>query len=328
MNIKDAIEPVTPSDYLEITDVWEASVRATHHFLPESDILYFRPLILNEYLRLVKLSCIRNEAEAIVGFSGTADGKLEMLFIRPDYRGRGVGKRLLLHTIEREEVTSVDVNEQNPQAVEFYLHMGFEEIGRSETDGLGKPYPLLHLAYSTNKSVNLPQLSSDRLLLEPFSDSDEDLFLEINTAPFVRQYLWDDEIIERATARNILAQNRQHFTEDGYGLWKIILKDDGACAGYAGLWYFFEEPQPQLIYALRASFAGQGIATEAARAVMDYAFVSLEFDHLLAATDEPHLSSQKLARRLGMALSDRKIIDGKVTLFFFIDRNSYLEVKG
>jgi putative acetyltransferase len=45
--------------------------------------------------------------------------------------------------------STVDVNEQNPQAVGFYLHEGFQQVGRSPLDGLGKPYPLLHLSLPT-----------------------------------------------------------------------------------------------------------------------------------------------------------------------------------
>jgi len=40
---------------------------------------------------------------------------------------------------------SVDVNEQNQQAVGFYRRLGFEVEGRSEVDSMGKPFPLLHL---------------------------------------------------------------------------------------------------------------------------------------------------------------------------------------
>ncbi|PSG70607.1 GNAT family N-acetyltransferase, partial [Escherichia coli] len=39
------------------------------------------------------------------------------------------------------------VNEQNEQAVGFYKKVGFKVTGRSEVDDLGKPYPLLNLAY-------------------------------------------------------------------------------------------------------------------------------------------------------------------------------------
>jgi putative acetyltransferase len=143
--INTAIEKVQPSDFGQITDVWEVSVRATHHFLQEKDIQYFKPLILNEYLWHVDLFCIRNEKQQIAGFIGTAGNKIEMLFIHPETRGKGIGKKLLNYAIQLLQATEVDVNEQNEQAVGFYLHAGFEVVSRSETDSLGKPFPILHL---------------------------------------------------------------------------------------------------------------------------------------------------------------------------------------
>ena len=138
-------EPPSPSDYPELTQVWEASVRATHHFLPEADILYFRPLVQNELLKSVKLFCIRDPHAGILGFSGLAGDTLEMLFVRPDQFGHGIGKRLLLHAVEQEGARRVDVNEQNPRALAFYQHMGFVVQRRSPLDAMGKPYPILHL---------------------------------------------------------------------------------------------------------------------------------------------------------------------------------------
>jgi putative acetyltransferase len=146
-----AIEKAQPSDFQEITDVWEASVRATHHFLQESDIQYFKPLILNEYLWHVNLFCIRNEEQHIVGFVGTAGNKIEMLFLHPDTIGKGIGKKLLNYAIQTLGATEVDVNEQNRQAVGFYLHAGFKVMSRSETDSLGNPFPILHLALAKNE---------------------------------------------------------------------------------------------------------------------------------------------------------------------------------
>lgn len=143
-----AIQQPATADYPEITEVWEASVRATHHFLPESDIEYFRPLILNEFLNAVSLHCIRNEEGRILGFLGVADRKIEMLFIHPDSRGRGIGKQLLQFAVEQLGAFRLDVNEQNEQAVGFYGKMGFVVNGRSPVDGMGKPYPLLHMEYA------------------------------------------------------------------------------------------------------------------------------------------------------------------------------------
>ena len=74
------IDIIHKSEYQEVVDVWESSVRATHHFLKEEDIEYFKPLILNTYLDVVELRCIRNKEHKIVGFLGVAEQNLEMLF--------------------------------------------------------------------------------------------------------------------------------------------------------------------------------------------------------------------------------------------------------
>ncbi len=148
---KDAIVEVSPANYDEVTAVWEASVRATHHFLQEKDIQYFKPLVRNEYLKLVDLFCIRDEQGKITGFVGVAGNKIEMLFIHPNVRGKGIGKRLLGYALDTLGANEVDVNEQNGQAVGFYLHTGFEVTGRSELDGMGKPFPLLNLKYAAGQ---------------------------------------------------------------------------------------------------------------------------------------------------------------------------------
>lgn len=125
--------------------MWEASVRATHHFLKEEDIAFFKPLILNEYLKAGELRGVRDLEGKIIGFLGAAGKNLEMLFIHPEARGMGIGKLLLQYAFQELEVTKVDVNEANEQALGFYQHAGFQVTGRSELDATGKPYPILHM---------------------------------------------------------------------------------------------------------------------------------------------------------------------------------------
>ena len=124
------VTTATPDDYLAIVDLWEASVRATHTFLPEEDIQMFRPLILDQYLDAVTLLCARTTDGAITGFLGVADNKVEMLFIDPALMGQGIGRLLLEFAVKDLGATLVDVNEQNPDAVGFYLHYGFELVSR------------------------------------------------------------------------------------------------------------------------------------------------------------------------------------------------------
>jgi putative acetyltransferase len=153
------ILPVVESSFPSLVDVWEASVRATHDFLAEADLQIIKPRILNEFLYAVEPAAACDPDGSIIGFVGVADRKIEMLFVRPDRRGEGVGRELVRHAIARHGIDAVDVNEQNDRALGFYLRMGFRVVGRSERDGLGKPYPLLHM---TLDPAGSPDCGPDR----------------------------------------------------------------------------------------------------------------------------------------------------------------------
>ena len=139
------IETAHPSHFERLVAIWESSVRATHHFLQESDIATLRPLLLNAYLPNLKVMIARDEAGVIHGFLGVDENRIEMLFVDDASRGKGVGKLLLNYAIAHFGANEVDVNEQNPQSVAFYQHMGFVQVGRSERDGQGNAFPLLHM---------------------------------------------------------------------------------------------------------------------------------------------------------------------------------------
>jgi putative acetyltransferase len=148
MRSHSVIHTPRQSDYPELARLWEDSVRATHDFLPSSYISMLKSMVLNQYLDAVMLICSKDTRQRITGFAGIAAGKVEMLFIDPEHRGQGLGKLLLTHAIEHFHADELDVNEQNLQALGFYLKQGFEVIGRSEVDGMGQPYPLLHMRLS------------------------------------------------------------------------------------------------------------------------------------------------------------------------------------
>lgn len=150
------IEDVRDTDYLELLEVWEDAVRATHHFLTEQDIQAFKPLILAHGFPAVKLKCVRDQ-EGILGFIGMHEQKVEMLFLRDRARAKGTGKMLLHYAIKVEKCYQVDVNEQNPQAVGFYQYCGFEVVKRSDLDDAGRPFPILHLQLSEQKRIAILQ---------------------------------------------------------------------------------------------------------------------------------------------------------------------------
>ena len=139
------VENVLPENYAEMLNVWEESVRATHDFITEEDIEFFKPIIIEQAFPAVTLRCVKDERGSILGFLGAQNSKIEMLFILNEARGQGIGNALLQYAIEQLGATNVDVNEQNPQAVGFYEHMGFKVVSRSPIDDMGKPFPILHM---------------------------------------------------------------------------------------------------------------------------------------------------------------------------------------
>lgn len=132
-------------DYPRIMEIWASAVQATHDFLAEEDFNYFKEVIPRDYLPHLEVYLIMDTNEA-KGFASVSEGNLEMLFIHDDSRGKGYGKKLYQFMREQTGFTKLDVNEQNPQAIGFYEKMGFKQVGKSEKDGSGKDYPIIHMA--------------------------------------------------------------------------------------------------------------------------------------------------------------------------------------
>jgi putative acetyltransferase len=135
----------TPPDSAVLADIWRASVRATHDFLLDADFREIDTLVSEHYLPATRVWVALDEAGRACGFMGLSGAHVDALFIDPASRDQGTGRRLLAHAESIAGRLTVDVNEQNLQALGFYRHMGFTATGRSPTDDAGRPYPLLHM---------------------------------------------------------------------------------------------------------------------------------------------------------------------------------------
>ena len=139
------IQKRTPLLLAALLNIWEASVRATHHFLSDAEVNNIKeyvPQALQSVEHLIIAENINGEPAA---FMGIENKRLEMLFLAPSEREKGLGRQLLQYGIQNYGIQEVTVNEQNPQAVGFYQHLGFETYKRTDYDEEGNPYPLLYM---------------------------------------------------------------------------------------------------------------------------------------------------------------------------------------
>lgn len=128
-----------------LLNIWEDSVRATHHFLSDSEISRIREYVPQALQNVAHLLVAENESGEPIGFLGTEQERLEMLFLSPQERGKGIGKEMLQYGMKQYGIRELTVNEQNPHAVRFYENLGFATYKRTDCDEEGNPYPLLYM---------------------------------------------------------------------------------------------------------------------------------------------------------------------------------------
>ncbi len=152
------IRPARPEDHEQLVALWERSVRATHDFLTDSDIVSLRPQAAEELAgAAVDWWVLVSPAGTIAGFLGYTSGTIEGLFIDPDHRRQGAGRLLVAHAqVLAAGPLAVDVNEGNTQAIRAYQALGFSVVARSPTDGEGRPFPILHMKRAAPPAPPIP----------------------------------------------------------------------------------------------------------------------------------------------------------------------------
>ena len=139
------VQTRTPLLIQNLLTIWEESVRATHLFLSDAQIQQIKESVPQALGSVSHLIVAERERDVPIAFMGVEQNRLEMLFLSPSERGRGLGRKLLEYGIQNYDVLELTVNEQNPQAAGFYKHLGFETYMRTDCDEEGRPYPLLYM---------------------------------------------------------------------------------------------------------------------------------------------------------------------------------------
>jgi RimJ/RimL family protein N-acetyltransferase len=151
--------------------------------------------------------------------------------------------------------------------------------------------------------ATIPQLRTDRLRLRGWRDADREPFADLNADPEVMEHF--PAPLSREQSDAFLAQIVAAWADRGYGLWAVEQRSDRRFLGFVGLamWAFDAPfmPAVEVGWRLARDAWGRGYATEAATAVLDWAFDVLGLDEIVSFTAPVNARSTAVMERLGMA---------------------------
>lgn len=154
--------------------------------------------------------------------------------------------------------------------------------------------------------IEIPTLCTSRLILRSFRLSDLDAYAAMEAKPAIRAYRGGN-LFDRTQALTAMQHLMGQWVLRGYGVFAIEHRVSGRFAGLSGVLHPADWPEPEIAYTLDDPFWGQGLATEAAGAVRDWAFASFDFPRLVSFIMAENEPSRRVAARLG-AVRDAPVV--------------------
>jgi len=143
-------------------------------------------------------------------------------------------------------------------------------------------------------------LTTEALQLRPCAAGDLEVLLRLWTNPAVRRFLFEDREVSREEALHFIERSETCFHEEGYGLWLFFEEGNPSLAGFSGL-LRSPEGEASLIFGTRPDLGGRGYAFQAASAVVNYGFETLDLARVVADVDEPNTASIGVLEKSGCA---------------------------
>jgi len=170
----------------------------------------------------------------------------------------------------------------------------------------------------------IPSLETARLLLRPFMGADLDDYAEhVFADAGVMRYLPRRALAPRERAERTRTVFADHWAQRGYGVWAVTDKRTGQFIGHCGLGYVHEAGEVEVLYALRQTHWGQGIATEAARASVRFGFEHANLTCLIALAVPDNIASRRVMEHLSFAYEKDAHYFGLDLVYYVLPRERF-----
>jgi RimJ/RimL family protein N-acetyltransferase len=175
-------------------------------------------------------------------------------------------------------------------------------------------------------SLRKAEVETERLLLRPWRDGDVEPYARLCADPEVMRYIGDGSTLTRRVSEGQIRRFARHWEEHGYGLWAIEERRTGAFAGFVGLVYQEDwtegKYKTEVGWRLDRAFWGRGLATEAARAGVDYGLEKLGLERVISIIQPKNAASRRVAEKAGLTLRGETRWRNGDVVWYAIDRSA------
>lgn len=169
--------------------------------------------------------------------------------------------------------------------------------------------------------MSTPTIATRRLVLRALSEGDAVPLHRILNEEEVLRHFPGPGSPSLEKVQKLVAGQGKHWEEHGYGWWAVETGSDGQFIGWCGLQFLPETQEIEVAYLLDRAFWGQGLATEAAKASLQYGFEQLGLDRIVAIVHPENVASQRVIEKLGMCFVDRAHYFGVDCYHYAIDKD-------
>lgn len=169
-------------------------------------------------------------------------------------------------------------------------------------------------------------LETERLLLRHLEPADLDDLYALYRDPEVRRYFPEGTLTRAETWEELEWFLNGHPRHPELGLWATIHKETGQFIGRCGLlpWTIDGQFEVEVAYMIAKAYWGQGLGTEAARGIRDYAFSTLNRSRLICLIDRDNQASIRVATNIGMVFEKEGVDDKGPFLLYSMHKASTL----
>jgi len=153
--------------------------------------------------------------------------------------------------------------------------------------------------------MTIPTLTTERLLLRPFSAADAGPLQQILSDKVVLRYMPTTEPPDRRRVGRLIEQQLGHWAEHQFGWWAVERRAEPGLIGWCGLTHLPETGQDEVAYLFGRAYWGRGYASEAARASLEFGFAQRDLKQIIGLTHPENVASQNVLKKLGLTFVDQ-----------------------